>query len=287
MGHISGNVAYRNFAENLFVLATRNGSIASTCRDLEINRQQFNKYLNGSVLPNEATLLKITQFFKVESINLFAPPEPVKSPSLEMLVEPKTEKAAPQFRYNRTVDTLESESANCTLREGVYTCYLPWKMKPNHSLRCIVVVVRIGSKLVFTRIVRHANVGDQFRLYPTTCHDGLVTQNRNRVTFVSHERGWEQRMSMINFAVEQQFKNAIMMGLLLSFAPSGMPISCQFAMQYQSPNSDWRKHFKTCGIITNEDPSISPNVAEIIRANFKSSRSVMQSVDLLPDWRPL
>ncbi len=286
MGHISGNVAYRNFAENLFALATRGGSIASTCRDLDINRQQFNKYLNGTVLPNEVTLSKITKYFKVDSLNLFESPKPIKAPLLREPLDQKSEFGGTHSRYDRTLDVMESESANCNLREGVYTCYLPWKMKPNHSLRCIIVVTRVGPKLVFTRIVRHANVTDKIQLYPSTCHDGLVTQNRNRVTFVSHERRWEQRMSMINFAIEHHLQHSVMMGILLSFAPSGMPISCQFAMHYQDGISEWRKHFKTCGVLQNEDPSICSDVAEIIRTNFKSSRSVMQSVDLLPGWRP-
>jgi hypothetical protein len=286
MGHISGNVAYRNFAENLFALATRSGSIASTCRDLEINRQQFNKYLNGTVLPNEVTLSKITKYFKVDSLNLFESPQPIRAPSLRAPTDLMSELSGTHSRYDRTLDTMETESANCNLREGVYTCYLPWKMKPGHSLRSIIVVTKIGSKLVFTRLVRHINLSDNIHLYPTTCHDGLVTQNRNRITFVGHERRWEQRMSMINFAIESHLQHSILTGLLLSFAPSGIPICCQFAMHYQSSLSEWRKHFKTCGILPNDDPSICSDVAEIISTHFKSSRSVMQSVDLLAGWRP-
>lgn len=279
------NVAYRNFAENLFALATQSGSIADTCRDLEINRQQFNKYLNGSVLPNEVTLTKITKYFKIESLDLFESPQHLKVKSQETPAVLKQVPNGALSRYATTLDIMESESENCNLREGLYTCYMPWKLKPNFSLRTIIVITRIGAKSLFTRIVRHSNVGDQYQLYPTTCHDGMVTQNRNKITFLSHERRWEHRMSMINFALENNLQNSVMTGLLLSFAPSGIPISCQFAMHYQAEASEWRKHFRSSGILANEDKSISPNMAEIIQANFKSSRSVMQAVDLLPAWR--
>jgi hypothetical protein len=287
MGHVSssGNVAYRNFAENLFALATRNSSIARTCRNLDINRQQFNKYLNGTVLPNEVTLAKITKYFSVESLELFETPNHPPVSLKEAPIAPPRASSEAISRYDRTLDIMETESANCTLREGVYTCYLPWKLKPNHSLRSIIVVTRIGAKLVFTRMVRHSNIADKLQLYPSTCHDGLVTQNRNRITFVSHERRWEQRISMLNFTFESNMQHNVMTGLLLSFAPSGIPLSCQVAMHYECATTEWRKQFRKCGILSNDDPSIPSAIAAIIQAHFKNTRSVIQAVDLLQDWR--
>ncbi len=47
---------HQNFAANLLALCNRHGTIASVCRLLGINRQQFNKYLAGTNLPGPAIL---------------------------------------------------------------------------------------------------------------------------------------------------------------------------------------------------------------------------------------
>lgn len=48
-------------------------SISSVCRALEINRQQFNKYLSGSSTPSLFILGKIARFFGVSAGDLFLP----------------------------------------------------------------------------------------------------------------------------------------------------------------------------------------------------------------------
>src|ERR1700730_6992371 len=51
--------------ENLQYLCTLFPSIAEVCRRMDLNRQQFNKYLNGQVRPSRHNLRIICDFFGI------------------------------------------------------------------------------------------------------------------------------------------------------------------------------------------------------------------------------
>ena len=55
---------------NLSFACTLFPSIAHVCRRIGINRQQFNKYLSGSVRPSRHNMRKICDFFGVTEAEL-------------------------------------------------------------------------------------------------------------------------------------------------------------------------------------------------------------------------
>jgi transcriptional regulator with XRE-family HTH domain len=61
-----------NFSKNLRCLCDRQESISYVCSQVEINRQQFNKYLNGQFVPSKSNLRKISEFFGLDEDDLFS-----------------------------------------------------------------------------------------------------------------------------------------------------------------------------------------------------------------------
>lgn len=72
------------FAKNLRELCLRRGSIAAVCRQIGINRQQFNRYLTGETKPSQHTLVRLTEFFGSDATKLTSPlgrnPDPLLGP---------------------------------------------------------------------------------------------------------------------------------------------------------------------------------------------------------------
>ncbi len=64
-----------DLAENMRYLCNQKASISEVCRDLEINRQQFNKYLSGVSRPSGANLSKICRYFHCEESTICLPHE--------------------------------------------------------------------------------------------------------------------------------------------------------------------------------------------------------------------
>lgn len=61
------------FCQNLRLLASYEPSIAALCRKLAFNRQQFNKYLAGSVFPSRRNLRRICDHFGVTDSEILMP----------------------------------------------------------------------------------------------------------------------------------------------------------------------------------------------------------------------
>ena len=55
------------FGQNLRKLCTNRPSIAAVCRDLDINRVQFNRYMSGYSFPKPNVLEKICNYFQVDA----------------------------------------------------------------------------------------------------------------------------------------------------------------------------------------------------------------------------
>lgn len=64
-----------HFAANLKLACSHYRSISEVCRQLSINRAQFNKYLSGQSRPTAFNLKRIGDFFGVEDYELNLPPE--------------------------------------------------------------------------------------------------------------------------------------------------------------------------------------------------------------------
>ncbi|MBF8780116.1 helix-turn-helix domain-containing protein [Pseudomonas fulva] len=64
-----------HFAANLKLACSHYRSISEVCRQLSINRGQFNKYLSGHSRPTAYNLKRIGDFFGVEDYELGLPPE--------------------------------------------------------------------------------------------------------------------------------------------------------------------------------------------------------------------
>ncbi len=62
-----------NLQKNLNLLCDRHRTAAETCRDLDINRLQFNRYLNGKTRPSKRIMRKICDYFGVNDDEMEMP----------------------------------------------------------------------------------------------------------------------------------------------------------------------------------------------------------------------
>ena len=67
------------FGENLRILANSYRSVSQLCRELGINRTQFNRYLSGESFPRPDVLHRICTFFNVDARILLEPIDTLQS----------------------------------------------------------------------------------------------------------------------------------------------------------------------------------------------------------------
>ena len=74
---------------NLRSLAQNTTSISALCRDLGINRTQFNRYLSGESFPRPDVLFRICNYFDVDARIILEPLEEIGTNSRALLTHPE------------------------------------------------------------------------------------------------------------------------------------------------------------------------------------------------------
>src|SRR5690606_41264686 len=69
--------AQKIFAANLREACSTRASISQVCREIGVNRQQYNRYINGQALPSAHNRLRIARAFADEPEDLDLPREEV------------------------------------------------------------------------------------------------------------------------------------------------------------------------------------------------------------------
>lgn len=74
---------------NLRVLARETASISALCRDLGINRTQFNRYLSGESFPRPDVLFRICSYFNVDARIILEPLDEIGANNRALLTHPE------------------------------------------------------------------------------------------------------------------------------------------------------------------------------------------------------
>jgi transcriptional regulator with XRE-family HTH domain len=279
---LSFQSVYHVFAENLQALVSHRGTIAKACQELDINRQQFNKYLNGSVLPNEVTMAKLLGYFHVELHEFFRK---------QKSITPKhySDSSSDIFKNEMiklSINQIIGQGSDCKLREGLYLAYAPWPLYDDYCMRSLLVVRRVEGMLLFTRLTRINQIGANLPNYKSRTQHGVVTQYKNLITMMGHEPRQGHSKIMLSFVLDDLNPTNCMPGLGCSNTPSGQPISSRIALHYQGPSTEWRKYYKTSGMLRADDASIRKDVAPFVANQLDRKVALLLAFDVFDSLLP-
>lgn len=140
-----------NFAANLRMTCDQYRSVAQVCRSLEMNRQQFNKYLSGKIYPSKHNLARICTFFKLteEQLNL----EPVRFREVVSESFEGSNDAADNL-LEQAVDSLPNSLDALARYEGYYYTHFHALGFPGYLVRGLVQIYRHQNRY-YTRNIEH------------------------------------------------------------------------------------------------------------------------------------
>jgi DNA-binding phage protein len=181
------------FAHNLRRECARFPSIADVCRQAEINRQQFNKYLAGKGLPSAAVLHKICKTLGVSEHVLFQTPvdtadEPPLSALEQSLVLLKN---VPGLRFDKL------DLTNTDFPEGDFFCYFQMHKVPGMLVRSFLRVKRQGVFTGFVRSTVLSNNGSKLTLMLRGRHSGVVLATQSEYYFIGQNRHAPYQLSFM------------------------------------------------------------------------------------------
>ena len=120
----------------------RRGTIAQACKATGINRQQFNKYLAGDVLPGARTMRKICSYLGVSEEQLMAG-LPAVSPDVIQIKRSEIDFGGRLASFSGFLaEASRAKPANrAVLRPGFYRLHVPVHRHPDLVARWLVQVV--------------------------------------------------------------------------------------------------------------------------------------------------
>jgi transcriptional regulator with XRE-family HTH domain len=244
-----------NFQLNLRYLCGYHKSVAEVCRKLEINRQQFNKYLAGANLPSDFNMRKICQFFEVEPTSLFAA-HPKFIADYEGQHAPlQAGPLGPEARFFPPGDD--------RLRKycGYYYAYVVSPSIPNHIIKSITRIFEVSRKFSTKTYERIYEIESEDKYYVNK-YDGMAFMYSGLLYIVEKEqlnnRGYIFTVLYPSYRSPIGYMNGMVLGI--SGGSHRRPFGSQIVFENVGESPDLRQMVRACGCYGFDSRAISDSV---------------------------
>jgi transcriptional regulator with XRE-family HTH domain len=252
-----------DFSRNLRLLCSYYKSIAEVCRQLKLNRPQFNRYLAGRGKPSPNTLKLLCDFFGVEAHELVMPHEQFQR---LIQVRPRQQnirtETLPEVEHMRLLRQHSSPALDKYL--GYYFEYYLSMACPGKILRTLICIERQGEQVYYQRTERL-----QESPRSKVCHGrylGLVHFLSDRIFMMDYES--LTRNEMTQTILYPSFKNRIsrLTGLKIGVSGSGerMPCCARVVYEYLGEQIDLHRALALCGLYDHDSAEIDNSLREAI-----------------------
>jgi transcriptional regulator with XRE-family HTH domain len=265
-----GDPMNKDFQDNLKLLCSFYKSISEVCRRLEINRAQFNRYLNGTTQPSANTLRRFCDFFGVEKDEIRLPHKQFQR-LVQVKPEPHIQTDSPQRdpaqAYQDRINQIGQKGLDKYL--GYYFEYYLSMAYPGKILRTLVCIEEVAGKTYFQRTERIREKGRRQAFHGK--YKGLVQYLSDRIFMLDFETLTEYEITQA--ILFPSFKNRIdcLTGLKLGVSGSGerMPCCTRVVYEYLGKEVNFRKAFKLCGLYDIDCDEIESGIQDNIKNDIK------------------
>lgn len=254
------------FAANLRHLCDQRGSISLICRKININRQQFNKYLSGRHMPSSANVRIIAEHFGLGPEVLLSP-----HPEFRALIDGNFVdtfnrlRAAPHVQKFLTTVMSTPESVEQALT-GVYDRYQFSSIYPRRILRASLCIYRGADLLQHTYVEHFPSHDDPKRTAYTFKYHGYVLPIENRIFTVDFETVQRNEMTFGIYSTVQRSTKRFMFGITSGIAATmfRQPFSTRIALHYRRPGILTREDLAASTALDMNDSSIPREIREYL-----------------------
>ena len=253
------------FSKNLQLLCSFYKSISEVCRQLGINRSQFNKYLNGSSRPSRNTLHKICNFFGVESYEIELPHHQF---STIVQVRPlRTSQTASPDHLN-AIETLQRAGLeNLKRYQGFYFEYYYSMSFPGQILRSLIHIVERDHGMFYDRFERLQKPKQGRGRAGFKCHyQGAALYLADRIFLLDYESLTHNEITQTVLFPTYKSRTTYLTGLKLGVTTDATrtPASARVALEVLGEHINIRSALKLCGLLSLDDGSVSREIRAMI-----------------------
>ncbi len=247
-----------DFSSNLRNLCTEKPSITHVCREVGINRQQFNRYLSGEGLPSAYNLRRICNYFGLKEADLFLSCD--RFEALHALNSRKSTKTP----INILSQAFPGNLGAMRRYLGVYYSHFFTPSWDGQILKGLVMLYERDGYVISRSVERGTNPERSIRF--RVRFDGLASYRSNRIFIVESEHGNEGSMveTILFPAHRQQISYLRGMTMGVAWRPRLMPYSSRTIWQRVSERTSAREALKRCGVFPIDSRSINKTVRDFL-----------------------
>lgn len=254
-----------NFPANLSLLCSYLPSVAEVCRQLGINRQQFNKYLNGQSRPSRANMRRICDFFGVNEAEVM-----LESSQFESLLTvrslpgkiPAEPAANPFFNH---LERISRHSQNMDAYLGYYYRYHRSFSDSGKITRSFGNIYKYAGQYYWKYVELMRDIYPQqkrsFKKY-----EGVVYLLGNRIYILEYEPRGADALAQVILYPSHYRGIGRLLGLQMG-TPAGRgckPCSGRVVFEYLGRQVDLRKTMKSLGFFHPDDPRLPGDIGQHI-----------------------
>jgi len=243
-----------DFSKNLRSICAEQGSIARICRDIGINRQQFNKYINATSVPSAHNLRRISRHFGLAEADLFAPHDDF----VRRHIQGRQRLSAGPV--DLMTGAFRDQAQYLRRYLGFYHSHFLTPTWDGMILRSLIWLYEKDG-FVMTRSIERATAPDG-SVTQKSRYEGLVAQRGNRIYVVEHEMAREGSIveTILSPSHRQQVKYLKGTTMGVAWRPYVMPYASRSIWKRIEAKVSAREALRSCGAFSLDSPNIDPNI---------------------------
>lgn len=248
-----------DFSQNLRSVCADYGSIAQVCREIGINRQQFNRYLNGGGMPSAHNLRRIARYFDLPEVDLLG--DHGEFTRRHILSRKRTASGPADLM----TDVFRDQAKPLRRYLGFYHSHFRTPTWDGMVLRSLIWIYEKDG-YVMTRSLERVH-GKDGTLFQKSRYEGMVAQRGNRIYAVEHEMVREGSIveTILTPSHRQQVKYLRGMTMGIAWRPHISPYAARAIWKRIDERVSARDALKACGAY----PLLSRHIDPTVQAYLK------------------
>lgn len=261
------NFTNSNFISNLKLAVSYHPSISEVCRKLDINRQQFMKYLGGGAFPSQRNLRRICDFFGFDEYELLMPHDQFRN---ILRLRPKRENDVKLPPHVADILMQGQRSRAALLKtHGYYYMYYHAFSRPGHILRSLVLIYGWHDYTLYKRLERlkKPDSSGQPDVYK---YAGIVTVAGDRMHMIDRETITRSDHTHTILYMNYRNRMSLLTGLIMGVSGSDThePSAARTALEYVGKAVNLKRAIAGCRVY----PESSPEISAAIRSNLSGGQ---------------
>jgi transcriptional regulator with XRE-family HTH domain len=263
-----------DFSRNLALLCSYRRSIADVCRGIEINRQQFNKYLSGQSHPSRYNMRRICSYFGVsESEILLSAARFEQLLGLRDLPLDQREVDTPMRHFERLLE----KSQPLDKYVGYYFRYFYSFGNKGYVIRSLASISERDGHYFWKNIetLTDPRTG---RRTGVNKYEGIVLHLADRIYFMEYETIQVHSVTQMTVYPCYQQRLDILVGIQTG-GPTRRgrkPGASRVALEYLGRKINLGRALRQTGLFDPVDPDLRPQVVRAIRNTMSEGDDVLE-----------